>query len=346
MYFATILTLLPLVLASPLVPRQSGNTRITSAYLNKLYEWRPDMPYSDGWGEVSAVPTSKAPNKVHSLIAYKLEPSDFGKTCNLRFDKPSISTGGLTFSIYDFKPTSGKTYDPKKACWNNKTGTRGQKFVTYKAGGKSNLAYSMPCPKDWINLELAPEGDVNMQWPQFDPIGLWLEVVQTSKPASAPAPAPKTIRIDTADQVQTREASGENGHGSMQFGEITRAAPGQTVTTLIAFVMPKEDYTKRKCVIMFGKASEATGSKTFLLYDFEPENGTNIFQSWRMSWKFKRGTRKGLRATHTVGSNKVTEFPCPKPGKGLNYELAPTAEKVSIKWNSTKDKEGLWMEVV
>ena len=62
-----------------------------------------------------------------------------------------------------------------------------------------------------------------------------------------------------------------------------------------------------------------------------------------------RGSRGHLRATHAVTGSApktVLSFPCPGPGTGLNFELAPTREPVNIKWNSREDRGGLWIDVL
>ncbi|KAF8242663.1 hypothetical protein K440DRAFT_616224 [Wilcoxina mikolae CBS 423.85] len=341
MHFITSLLFLAITstLTSALPHSKRQNTRITPSQVNKLYERLPTNTVSDGWGEVSQDIRLKTPSKVHSLFAFQLSNSDGGQTCNLRFDKPEIALGTLSFKVYDFIPTNGRTFDSKKASWNKKSGKTGKSLATFKVGGKNkNLVYSFPCPKGgkMLNYELVPEGGVNMQWPYPDSTGLWLEVVK--------APKPPVVRIDMKDQVNLREGWG--GTGSIQYGEINTSEPGKTVTTLVGFIMPSEDYTKRTCNLRFGKVTSASGTKTFKVFDFVPNNGLPIFQSWLISWSKKGGVRKAERATYKVGGNGlVLSFPCPKRGTGINSEFAPTKEPVNIKWDTT-NKGGFWIEVV
>jgi len=341
MHFSTSLFLLAAsTLTSALPHTKRQNTRITPTQINKLYEIIPTTANSDGWGEVSQQ-VGVTPSKVHSLVAFQLDTSDAGKTCNLRFDKPDIAIGTLMFQVYDFTPSNGRMFDPKKASWNKKTGSRGKSLATFKAGGK-NLVYSFPCPAGGklLNYELVPEGTVNMQWQYPGSTGLWLEVAPKGTPQSPP-----TIRVNMKDQVNLRE--GHGGTGSIQYGEINRSEPGKTVTTLVGFIMPtNKDYTKHTCNLRFGKTTEATGTKTFKVYDFVPNNGLPIFQSWLVSWNNKRGVRKAERATFKLGSSgPVLAFPCPKRGAGVNYEIVPTKEAVNIKWDTTNGG-GFWVEVV
>ncbi|KAF8536763.1 hypothetical protein BDD12DRAFT_807512 [Trichophaea hybrida] len=198
MHFIT--SLLFLAITSTLTPAlphsKRQNTRITPSQVNKLYEGLPTNTVSDGWGEVS-------------------------QTCNLRFDKPEIALGTLSFKVYDFIPTNGRTFDSKKASWNKKTGKTGKSLTTFKAS------------------------------------------------------KPPVVRIDMKDQVNLREGWG--GTGSIQYGEINTSEPGKTVTTLVGFIMPSEDYTKRTCNLRFGKVTSATGTKTFKVFDFVPNNGLPTF---------------------------------------------------------------------
>jgi hypothetical protein len=143
-------------------------------------------------------------------------------------------------------------FDYKKASWVNKHGYRDRDLAIHRAGRKCNFVYSFKCPTGgkWINYEVVPVGDVNMQWPKMPAPskegGLWIEVVVPKKNPSTPSnPTPtfKPVRIDSKDQVQVREAMGSSGIGSIQLGEINRSTKGNTITTLIGFVMPKTDYS-------------------------------------------------------------------------------------------------------
>ncbi|KAF8536714.1 hypothetical protein BDD12DRAFT_849694 [Trichophaea hybrida] len=190
-----------------------------------------------------------------------------------------------------------------------------------------------------------------MQWPpQPAPSkegGLWIEVVAPKTNPSTSSEPFSPVRIDSKDQVQVIEAMGSGGIGSAQWGEINRSTKGKTITTLVGFIMPETDYSTRTCNLYFTKEYASSGTKTFKLYNFTPNGGAEIFESFLVSWQDKRGKRGSQLSTYKLGENKpVWTFKCPKPGKGVDFEFVPTEEKVNIKWNSVQGKGGPWVEVV
>jgi hypothetical protein len=336
---AAISSALPTAPPNAFEKRQNRNTRITPTALTRVYEHAPNLiSGQDGWGETSNSP-GQALTGVNTLISFQLAREDGGRTCNLRFADPSFATGSKTFSVFEFVPSNGVTFDVTKATWNQRTGYRDRQLAIYTYEEGRDIVYSFTCPTGGklLNYELtASNGEVNIRWNVPRGEGLWLEVVvPPATPLSAP-PVPKPIVIPLKDQCPLYEATANTGKGSMQFGEVSNSARNQMVSTLVGWVMPAEDYTGRTCTLRFSNPTTATGSKSFAVFDFIPYGNEVIFKSWLATWNSKTGYRNLERTIYKVGDDKkpVYSFLCPGPGKGVNFDLVPTGGDVSIKWNT------------
>ncbi|KAA8893820.1 hypothetical protein FN846DRAFT_895646 [Sphaerosporella brunnea] len=334
--------------------RQNRNIRITPSALVRMYEHSPNLNFAqDGWGETSSTQAGDGrATSVNTLVSFKLEPEDGGRTCNLRFNDPNFATGSKTFSIFNFVPSNGVTFDASKATWNQRTGHRDQQAATYTHGAGTDIIYSFTCPSGgkYLNYELAASrGEVNIQWYSPHGEGMWLEVViPPNTPVKPPTGSKPVATIPIKDQVQLFEARPDAGQGSAQFGEVSWSSSKESVSTLVGFVMPDTDYTGRTCALKLFNPTAATGSKSFALFEFIPYGGEVIFKSWLATWNSKTGYRKRELATYKVGGDKpIYSFPCPKPKTGISYDLVPIGGEVSIKWDSSlKKTSGFQIEVL
>jgi hypothetical protein len=336
-----LLTTAALSSAAPTTEKRAS-FGIAPTSLVKTYEHSPDYAFGPSvWGETSRVGAGNT--GVNTLISFQLEASHGERPCNLRFRDPDIHQGSNIFSVFSFVPSNGYSFDPNTASWNHKTGYRDQQLATYKYGGSTgDLVYSFTCPSGGklLNYELtSANGESNLQWDTALGKGLWLEVVT----ASAAAKRASSVRIPFADQCQLHEAQPNTAFGSIQFGEASQKGSGNIISTLVAFIMPAgQDLTARTCSVSFSNPSSATESKTFALFEFVPNKG-NIFESAVASWNSRTGYRNRQLATYKVGTaGPVYNFPCPAPGKGVNFEVVPTNGDVSIKWTVPTGGLSLW----
>jgi hypothetical protein len=306
----------------------------------KTYEHSPDVAFGPStWGETSRVGAGNT--GVNTLISFQLDASHGGRPCNLRFRDPEVQAGSNTFSVFSFVPSNGYTFSASTASWNQKTGYRDQQLATFKYGAGSDLVYSFTCPQggELLNYELtSANGESNLQWDTATGQGLWLEVETAAVTRRA------ATHIALADQCQLHEAQPETAFGSIQHGEASQKGSGKIITTLVAFIMPsQEDLTSRTCSLYFS-ASQASGSRTFTLFEFTPSGDQEIFSSLTAKWNSRTGYRNRELATYKVGSTAgpVYNFPCPAPGKVVNFEIVPTNGDVSLKWTVPAGGLSLW----
>ncbi|KAA8913126.1 hypothetical protein FN846DRAFT_903060 [Sphaerosporella brunnea] len=344
MKFLTSLILLSAAALSSALPTTSKRAAVHVApnSLCKTYEHSPNTPFGPTtWGETSRV--GGGLTGVNTLISFQLDAAYGGATCNLRFADAEVHTGSNTFSVFSFVPTNGVTFDPNTATWNQKTGYRDQQLATFQYGASGDLVYSFTCPTGGklLNYELtSANGDSNLQWDTSLEQGLWLEVVSGGvEKRAAPVPIPYY------DQCQLHEAAPNTAFGSSVSGVSSQYSSGHIITTLVAFVMPTgKDLSTRTCSVEFVNGF-ATGSKSFALFEFVPNQG-KTFKSALATWNSRTGYRNNQLATYKVGSSvgPVYKFPCPGPGKAVNFEVVPTNGDVYIAW--TKPAGGLTLKAL
>jgi hypothetical protein len=338
MQFLTSILLLTTAALSSAAPttEKRDSFAIAPSSLVRTYEASPNFAAGpSAWGETSRIGAGNT--GVNTLISFQLDASHGGRPCNLRFRDAEWHEGSNTFSVFSFVPTNGYSFDVNTASWNHKTGYRDQQLATYKYGGSTgDLVYSFTCPSDGklLNYELtSANGESKLQWDTSIGQGLWLEVVTASAAVKR-----SSVPIPFADQCQLLEAQPNTARGSIQYGEVSQKGSGHIVSMLVAFIMPtNQDLTSRTCSLQFKNPSEATGSKTFALFEFVPNPGNyrGIFESWHASWNSRTGYRNRHLATYKVGTaGPVYKFPCPARGKGVNFEVVPSNGDVSIKWIS------------
>lgn len=347
MRFITSAFLLAAAALSAALPVESPVEKRATDYVSpaqvvRTYERFPDRASGPSdIGETSRV--GGGLTGINTLVAFQLAASDAGATCNLRFHDPSVATGSKTFQLFEFVPNNGDSFNVWTASWNNKGGYRNQQLTTFKyVKGGNDLVYSFPCPSGGkkVNYEfVSANGDNNLSWDWTNGEGPYLEIISqgVTKRDEESLEKRAPVSIPLASQTLLKEQFPNTPVGPVQSGEVSQSGSGKIVSTLIGFIFPSQDLSSRTCVLKFSNPTVFTGSKTFRLFEFIPNNGRTIFDATYATYNFRTGYRNrdlGVSTITSTAAFTVYTFKCPAPGAGVSFDVAPANGDVSIKWNN------------
>lgn len=349
---AALSAALPVEVDAPVEKRAPAEKRgvdyIHPFQVVRTYEGSPNEAFGPSdYGQTSRVRGGLT--GVNSLIAFQLDPSDGGATCNLRFHTPFLALGSKTFQLFEFVPNNGDTFNVNTVTWNSKGGYRNQQLTTYTYTTDGSLVYSFTCPSGGkkLNYEfVSANGDNNLTWNWVEGEGPYIEVVHHSAKRDDDNGGNDDelakrgpVSIPLAAQTLLREQTPNTPIGPVSSGRVSQSGSGKIVTTLIGFVMPSQNLRGRTCVLRFSKPATYTGSKQFRLYEFIPNGGRTTFDPSVATFNFRTGYRNRDLGVSTVsGSSSFTvyKFNCPAPKTGVNFDVTPTNGDVSITWDNWK----------
>ena len=168
--------------------------------------------------------------------------------------------------------------------------------------------------------------------------------------AALPVESPVQKRDDyvsPASVVRLYEAFPNRASGPSDIGETSRVGGGLTgISTLLSFQLDVSD-GGATCNLRFHDPSVATGSKTFALFEFVPNNG-DTFNPYTASWNSKGGYRNQQLTTYKYvkgGNSLVYSTLCPSGGKKWNFEFVSANGDNNLSWDWTNG-EGPYLEII